>query len=94
MSVPTRRAVVKKEKLLYVVGTDRWKINNRLDKAYKPRLGCDIVREALARVGEKLSYTVISRNCEHFVTELRYGKSESLQVLFKGGAILLAAGTV
>nr|KAF6325556.1 hypothetical protein mMyoMyo1_016294 [Myotis myotis] len=31
-------------------------------------------------VGKEMEYSVLSRNCEHFVTDLRYGKARSLQV--------------
>lgn len=80
MSVVADKAVVKKEELWDVVGTDRWEINNSLDKKYNPRPAHVIVREACALVGAELDYSVFSRNCEHFVNDLRYGKPESLQV--------------
>lgn len=80
MSVVADKAVVKKEELWNVVGTDRWNINNSLDKKYKPRPANVIVRDACALVGRELSYSVLSGNCEHFVNDLRYGKPESLQV--------------
>lgn len=80
MSVVADKAVVKKEELWDVVGTDRWEINNSLDQKYKPRPASVIVRDACALVGRELDYSVFSRNCEHFVNDLRYGKPESLQV--------------
>lgn len=80
MSVVADKAVVKKEVLWDVVGTDQWEINNSLDEKYKPRPANVIVRDACALVGRELDYSVFSRNCEHFVNDLRYGKSESLQV--------------
>ncbi|KAK2849028.1 hypothetical protein Q5P01_008862 [Channa striata] len=80
MSVLSEKAVVKKEELWDVVGTNRWEINNRLDKDYEPRPVHIIVKEALAIVGQELPYCVFRRNCEHFVNELRYGKAESRQV--------------
>lgn len=80
MSLVGDRALVKKERLWDVVGTDQWKINNSLDHKYEPRPTHVIVREARELVGRELPYSVFSLNCEHFVNELRYGKAESLQV--------------
>lgn len=80
MSVLCERAIVKKEELWDVVGTDKWVINNDLDKKYEPRPTHIIVREACALVGEELPYCIFRGNCEHFVNELRYGKAESRQV--------------
>lgn len=91
MSVLTEKAMVKKEELWDVVGTNKWKINNSLDDEYEPRPGHVIVREALSMVGDELSYCVIRGNCEHFVNELRYGKAESRQVR-KAGEVVMMAG--
>ncbi|AWP11981.1 Retinoic acid receptor responder 3 isoform 4 [Scophthalmus maximus] len=80
MSVLCENAYVKREELWDVVGTDRWEINNSLDNEYEPRPAPEIVREARQWVGKKLPYCVFNSNCEHFVTELRYGKPQSRQV--------------
>uniref|UniRef100_A0A3Q2X0W9 HRAS-like suppressor 3 n=1 Tax=Haplochromis burtoni TaxID=8153 RepID=A0A3Q2X0W9_HAPBU len=80
MSVITEKALVKKDGLWDVVGTDEWKISNSLDKKYEPHSPGVIVREARMLVGQVLPYCVVRRNCEHFVNELRYGKAESRQV--------------
>ncbi|XP_029970328.1 phospholipase A and acyltransferase 4-like [Salarias fasciatus] len=80
-SPPNKKALVKKEKLQDAVGTDEWKVNNILDKKYRPRPVDVIVREACAREGQELPYGIATRNCEHFATELRYGKAESQQVV-------------
>uniref|UniRef100_A0A672J3K2 LRAT domain-containing protein n=1 Tax=Salarias fasciatus TaxID=181472 RepID=A0A672J3K2_SALFA len=80
MTSQTERGKVKKEKLQNVVGNNKWKINNCLDKEYKPREVLTIKREACALVGEELPYCVLKSNCEHFVNDLRYGKPESRQV--------------
>lgn len=80
MSVLAEKAMVKKEELWDVVGTDQWNINNGLDKKYEPRPVHVIVREACAQVGQELPYCVFRGNCEHFANELRYGKAESRQV--------------
>ncbi|XP_030620618.1 phospholipase A and acyltransferase 3 [Chanos chanos] len=80
MSVLGDKAIVKKEELWEVVGTDKYVINNLLDKKYEPRPSEVILREAQRLVGQELPFCVFSGNCEHFVTELRYGKAESRQV--------------
>lgn len=80
MSVMCDRAVVKKEEIWDVVGSDEYRINNLLDHKYEPRSITKILREAESLVGNRLPYCVVRGNCEHFVTELRYGKPESRQV--------------
>lgn len=73
-------AQVRRQKIWEVVGRHRFKVNNLLDEEYEPRDRRIIVREACSMVGQKLPYSITSHNCEHFVTELRYGKAESRQV--------------
>lgn len=90
MSVLAEKAIVKKEELWDVVGTDKWSINNSLDEKYKPRPAHVIVRDACSRVGQELPYCVFRRNCEHFANELRYGKAESRQVQKAGEAAMVA----
>ncbi|KAI7801750.1 putative retinoic acid receptor responder protein 3-like, partial [Triplophysa rosa] len=80
MSVVCDRAIVKKEEIWDVVGSDEYRINNLLDDTYEPRPIRAIIREAESLVGNQLPYCVVRGNCEHFVTELRYGKPESRQV--------------
>lgn len=80
MSVLCDKAVVKKEQLWDVAGTDKYTINNLLDKKYEPRPIRVILQEAHSLLGQELPYCVLRGNCEHFVTELRYGKRESRQV--------------
>ncbi|XP_062856070.1 phospholipase A and acyltransferase 4-like isoform X2 [Trichomycterus rosablanca] len=79
MSVMCDQALVKKELLSDVVGNDRYEINNMRDDKYEPRSIPVILKEAHSLVGKKLPYCVARANCEHFVTELRYGKAESRQ---------------
>uniref|UniRef100_H2RUE9 Phospholipase A and acyltransferase 3-like n=1 Tax=Takifugu rubripes TaxID=31033 RepID=H2RUE9_TAKRU len=81
MSLVADRAVVKREELWDVVGTDKWTINNGLDNKYQPRPSHIIVKAACELVGQQLPYCLFRGNCEHFVNELRYGKAESRQVL-------------
>ncbi|XP_039642607.1 phospholipase A and acyltransferase 4-like [Perca fluviatilis] len=69
---------VKRENIRDVVCYDEFKINNLLDD--QPRESYIIVKEACSMVGLELPYSIMKRNCEHFVTDLRYDKSESRQV--------------
>ncbi|XP_048360186.1 phospholipase A and acyltransferase 3-like, partial [Sphaerodactylus townsendi] len=79
-SIATDCAVVKKQRLRKVVGQDKYQINNKYDKRYTPRPVDEIIFRAKAKVGKKIAYNVISQNCEHFVTKLRYGIPVSDQV--------------
>ncbi|KAM4624974.1 phospholipase A and acyltransferase 4-like isoform 2-T2 [Polymixia lowei] len=73
-------AEVRCEKIQDVVGPDSFQVNNMLDDKYRPRERRLIVRDARRMVGQVLPYCVANHNCEHFVTELRYGKAQSQQV--------------
>ncbi|XP_057706787.1 phospholipase A and acyltransferase 4-like [Corythoichthys intestinalis] len=92
MSVLADMAIVKKEELWEVIGESFWKINNILDGKYEPRPVSIIVRDAIELVGEVMPYCLIRRNCEHFVTQLRYGKGQSRQVRQVGEAVMVAGG--
>ncbi|XP_030252940.1 phospholipase A and acyltransferase 4-like [Sparus aurata] len=81
MSVPTGKAMVRKQKLQEVAGDNGWKINNILDNQYRPRSPRIIVEEALRQVDTVIEYSVYTSNCEHFATNQRYGQAESRQVL-------------
>ncbi|XP_034531409.1 phospholipase A and acyltransferase 4-like [Notolabrus celidotus] len=76
----SRTAQVRRQKIWEVVGRHEFKINNLLDGEYEPRDPRIIVREACSMVGQERPYSLAFHNCEHFVTELRYGKAESRQV--------------
>uniref|UniRef100_A0A672K2S7 Retinoic acid receptor responder protein 3-like n=1 Tax=Sinocyclocheilus grahami TaxID=75366 RepID=A0A672K2S7_SINGR len=82
------RATVKKEKLEDVANNDEYRINNRLDNQYEPRPIKDILQDAENLVGREFPYNVLSSNCEHFATLVRYGNPLSQQVqLFAAGII-------
>lgn len=80
--VESSTAKVKRQKIWDVVGSHRgsFRVNNLLDYKYHPRKRHVIVKEACSMVGLELSYCVVTQNCEHFVTGLRYGRPESRQV--------------
>ncbi|XP_029317006.1 retinoic acid receptor responder protein 3-like [Cottoperca gobio] len=95
MFVDTDRAQVKRQKIWEVVGHHRFEINNFLDHKYEPHERRIIVRDACSMVGQELQYSLATHNCEHFVTELRYGKPESRQVTRAaviGGAAVVGVG--
>lgn len=78
--VPGEMGVVLKKKLEEVLGGNRWRINNYLDKKYKPQQIYTIIKQATGFIGARLPYNLVTNNCEHFANDLRYGKRTSLQV--------------
>uniref|UniRef100_A0A8C5CHU0 LRAT domain-containing protein n=1 Tax=Gadus morhua TaxID=8049 RepID=A0A8C5CHU0_GADMO len=76
MSIVCDRALVARAGFWEVVGTDEWRINNILDDQCEPRRADLVVQEARRLVGAELPYSVFQSNCEHFATELRYGKAQ------------------
>ncbi|NWT07550.1 HRSL1 enzyme, partial [Mionectes macconnelli] len=76
----TRRAKVKKHRLKDVAGTDDWEVNNKYDSFLTPLPVKEIIERAESYIDRKVPYRVLSKNCEHFVTMLRYGKGFSEQV--------------
>ncbi|XP_068436655.1 phospholipase A and acyltransferase 4-like [Clinocottus analis] len=97
MLVDSTKAQVRRQKIWEVVDGDRFKVNNLLDDKYEPRDRRAIVRKACRLENLELEYNIFTQNCEHFVTNLRYGKPESRQVrraVEIGGAVLLGVGIV
>ncbi|KAK1150841.1 phospholipase A and acyltransferase 3-like isoform X2 [Acipenser oxyrinchus oxyrinchus] len=86
MSVVCEKAVIRKDLLREVAGGNRYRVNNKLDSKYSPQPVNKIVREAERQVGKEVPYNLATKNCEHFVTELRYGCGESQQVREAVGA--------
>ncbi|XP_073207912.1 phospholipase A and acyltransferase 3-like isoform X1 [Lepidochelys kempii] len=80
MSVLTDRAIVRKDRLRYVAGGDRYRVNNKYDGRCLPLPVSKILMEAESLVGQEMLYSVTSENCEHFVTKLRYGQPMCDQV--------------
>ncbi|XP_013979123.1 phospholipase A and acyltransferase 4 [Salmo salar] len=73
------KGMVTIEKLKDVAAGNTYKINNYLDDEYKPRPTDVIMGEVDKMRGRTIKYGLLGNNCEHFVTFLRYGKSESKQ---------------
>nr|XP_005489475.1 uncharacterized protein LOC102066727 [Zonotrichia albicollis] len=74
-----RKAIVKKEDLKDVVGNHRWRVNNKYDCYRTPFPMKEIIRRAEPWIGKELPYRLFRKNCEHFVTMLRYGDGVSRQ---------------
>ena len=78
-SILSSRAVVKQERLQDVVGSYRYWVNNYLDHKYRPWPVNQIISSAKEKIGEETEYSVLGKNCEHFVTLRRYGRVCSRQ---------------
>ncbi|XP_025735258.1 phospholipase A and acyltransferase 5 isoform X1 [Callorhinus ursinus] len=79
-SVFSNRAVVKYSRLEDVLHGCSWKINNKLDGTYLPLPVDQIIRRTKKMINKIVQYSLIERNCEHFVNDLRYGVPRSQQV--------------
>ncbi|XP_016361074.1 HRAS-like suppressor 3 isoform X2 [Sinocyclocheilus anshuiensis] len=79
-SVRHNKAIVKKEKLQDVVGSDDYRIHNVLDKQHPPLPIPHILQKAETLVGMVVPYKLLTDNCEHFVKGLRNGVPQSQQV--------------
>ncbi|XP_078516569.1 phospholipase A and acyltransferase 3-like [Lissotriton helveticus] len=95
LSVFAEVGLVKKELLKDVAEGCVYQVNNKYDTQYSPLPRSKIVRMAEECVGKKITYSLARNNCEHFVTELRYGVKKSKQVedaVTAGGWAIVAAG--
>ncbi|XP_019343210.1 phospholipase A and acyltransferase 3-like [Alligator mississippiensis] len=79
-SVLRGRVVVSRDLLLTVTAADLYWANNLHDGHLSLWPHQDIVREAEAQPGRVLPCCIITKNCEHFITQLRYGVPISNQV--------------
>ncbi|XP_060538332.1 phospholipase A and acyltransferase 3-like [Pantherophis guttatus] len=73
-------AMVKKEKLSDVVGTDRYRVSNKHDSRYTVRTPDQIISIANGLEGKTVEYKITSQNCEHFSNSLRYDVARSDQI--------------
>ncbi|XP_030810520.1 phospholipase A and acyltransferase 1-like [Camarhynchus parvulus] len=78
-SVFLRKAMVKKADLELVAGNDTWRVNNKYDRSRTPFPMEEIIRRSEPWIGKELAYRLFLKNCEHFVTMLRYGDGVSEQ---------------
>ncbi|XP_058699704.1 phospholipase A and acyltransferase 3-like isoform X3 [Poecile atricapillus] len=79
-SISATRAKVKKQLLEKVAGKHEWCVNNKYDRSHTPLPVEKIIQRAEELVGKVVPYNVFTKNCEHFVTKLRYGIELSDQV--------------
>uniref|UniRef100_A0A8C3QVA7 LRAT domain-containing protein n=1 Tax=Cyanoderma ruficeps TaxID=181631 RepID=A0A8C3QVA7_9PASS len=93
-SIFTRKAKVKKRLLKEVVGNNKWRVNNKYDRSRTPLPVWEIIQCAERCVDREVPYDVLGSNCEHFVTELRYGEGVSGQVRVVGGFAVVVGGLI
>ena len=88
-------AFVKREKLKDVVKGCKFYKNNQLDEKYTPFSVEEIIERATKRIGDEWNYYLLSSNCEHFASEMRYGFPISLQAWAAGtAAVAIGVGGV
>ncbi|XP_027488415.1 phospholipid-metabolizing enzyme A-C1-like [Corapipo altera] len=79
VTILTKKAKVKKQLLKEVVGNNDWKVNKKYDCSYTPLPVKEIIKRAESYIDREVTYDLLDKNCEHFVTWLRYGESVSDQ---------------
>ncbi|NWR99758.1 HRSL1 enzyme, partial [Motacilla alba] len=80
VTILTSKAKVKKQLLEDVARNDTWRVNNKYDCLRIPFPMEEIIRRAEQWIDEEVTYRLFLKNCEHFVTMLRYGEGVSEQV--------------
>ncbi|XP_064241757.1 phospholipase A and acyltransferase 1-like [Passer domesticus] len=94
-SIHAARAKVKKDPLVEVVKSHKWRVNNKYDRCRTPFPVEEIIRRAELCIDREVPYNVLKSNCEHFVTMLRYGEGESRQVQnAAAGSAAVAVGSI
>lgn len=81
------KALIRLESLVGIARGDQVRVNNqeaRAAKSWIPQPSFAAIGELIAKVrelvGMEVYYSLPSKNCEHYVTEWRYGKAWSVQV--------------
>uniref|UniRef100_A0A8C3VA50 LRAT domain-containing protein n=1 Tax=Catharus ustulatus TaxID=91951 RepID=A0A8C3VA50_CATUS len=80
MTLLFKKAKVEKDLLDKAAGKDNWRVNNKYDNVLIPFPVEEIIWRAECQVGRIVPYFLLYKNCEHFVTKLRYGEAVSEQV--------------
>ncbi|XP_036244710.1 phospholipase A and acyltransferase 1-like [Molothrus ater] len=94
-SIRATRAKVKKQLLKDVVKNHKWRVNNKYDQFRTPFPVEEIIRRAELCIDREVPYDVLTSNCEHFVTMLRYGDGVSDQARkAAAGSALAAVGSI
>ncbi|KAM4618086.1 phospholipase A and acyltransferase 3-like [Discoglossus pictus] len=86
------KAFVRKDRVRRVACGYTYRVNNKYDQKRPPKTPVKVVQAALELVGYNMPYSVTNGNCEHFVTELRYGDSFSDQVDDVWSQVLVGGG--
>ncbi|XP_023229561.1 phospholipid-metabolizing enzyme A-C1-like [Centruroides sculpturatus] len=81
--IPTKHVTVKLASLVDVAGVSGVRINNKevpaKEKSLPPLPVDEVLQRALAVIGTKVNYNFLTKNCEHYVTEWKYGRGWSDQ---------------
>uniref|UniRef100_A0A8C3Y8H4 LRAT domain-containing protein n=1 Tax=Catharus ustulatus TaxID=91951 RepID=A0A8C3Y8H4_CATUS len=86
MTLLFKKAKVEKDLLDKAAGKDNWRVNNKYDNVLIPFPVEEIIWRAECQVGRIVPYFLLYKNCEHFVTKLRYGEAVSEQSSYKPGS--------
>lgn len=90
---------VKRERLQDVAQRRPFYKNNMLDGSHQPLSAEDIIERASSLIGTLWDFRLLSSNCEHFASEMRYGVAISLQavearmLIAERGALAVTATT-
>jgi hypothetical protein len=83
----TTRALILRESLIEMVGSDLCRINNKprstKNRGIKPRTVNEILETVEKFKNTGFDYNMFESNCEHIVTEFKFGVAFSDQVLVK-----------
>ncbi|NWW78798.1 HRSL1 enzyme, partial [Climacteris rufus] len=80
LSASAKGAMVKMQLLKEVVGSSKWRVNNKFDRFDTPLPVEEIIWRAAEWIDREVPYHLLDSNCEHFVTRIRYGEAVSRQV--------------
>ncbi|XP_057316556.1 phospholipase A and acyltransferase 3-like [Hydractinia symbiolongicarpus] len=84
-------AFVKREELSFVAAGSKFYVDNYMDTERTPYVQGTIVERAISRVGKAWVYNLLQNNCEHFATNMRYGRPISRQAA-RGTELIQASG--
>ncbi|XP_055487522.1 phospholipase A and acyltransferase 3-like [Leucoraja erinacea] len=85
-------AVIKREPLTEVAGSDACYVNNSSDTRFEALPVDMIINKAKQSIGRKVHYNVLKQNCEHFVNTLRYGEKISYQA--EDASLAIGVGSI
>lgn len=81
--IPSKHVTVKLTSLVEVAGESGVRINNKevpaKEKSLSPLPVDETLQRALAVIGTNVNYNLLTKNCEHYVTEWKYGRGWSDQ---------------